>query len=127
LVKDPDLADLMIWYPAKLYQLQTREEGETNTWVWEESHLGDDWWEIQVLGTFFCNFLVNKTISCLISICVDRHKFGPDGVVTYLQIYVDETQLTIIGNVNVWPVYAWLGNVPSAYCRVLIGYLPRMI
>jgi hypothetical protein len=56
---------------------------------------------------------------------------GPDGYVLYIQIYIDSTHLTTIGGAKVWPVYAWLGNVPAALRKrhgkggaALVGYLP---
>lgn len=56
---------------------------------------------------------------------------GLHACVLYLQLYVDATHLTIIGNVKVWPVYAWLGNLPASVRKkrgkggaVLVAYLP---
>ncbi|KAG8711800.1 hypothetical protein FRC09_020403 [Ceratobasidium sp. 395] len=47
------------------------------------------------------------------------------------QIYADATHLTTIGNLEVWSVYLWIGNVPASIRKqreigggALIGYLP---
>jgi hypothetical protein len=54
--------------------------------------------------------------------------------VLFLSIYIDETNVSTIGGVNVWPVYLWVGNLPGATRKqrkkkggaILVGYLPEV-
>jgi hypothetical protein len=54
--------------------------------------------------------------------------------ILYLIVYIDETNVSIIGGVKVWPIYVWVGNLPSAIRKqrnkkggaVLVGYLPEV-
>ncbi|KAG9094666.1 hypothetical protein FS749_012061 [Ceratobasidium sp. UAMH 11750] len=50
-----------------------------------------------------------------------------------LMIYIDETNVSKIGGVKVWPIYMWVGNLPASIRKrrgekgggTLIGYLPK--
>ncbi|KAF8593698.1 hypothetical protein BDV93DRAFT_584062 [Ceratobasidium sp. AG-I] len=90
IVQDPELAPHFIWYPERLYY--PHPDGSTNIQVWEEMHHGADWWYIQ-------------------------SSIGPEGVVLYIYLSMDETKVSTIGQKKLWPVYLWLGNVPASKRR----------
>ncbi|KAG9095467.1 hypothetical protein FRC06_009776 [Ceratobasidium sp. 370] len=74
--------------------------------LWEESYHGDDFWNLQ-------------------------NKVGSGTRILYIQLYMDATKVSLFGGVKVWPVYMWLGNIPSVLRRkwgigggVLVAYIP---
>ncbi|KAG9098331.1 hypothetical protein FS749_004060 [Ceratobasidium sp. UAMH 11750] len=106
-VSDPELAPDMVYYPEEVHVRRPDEVGGTMQ-VWEELWHGRHWWELQ-----------------------DR--IGGDQHVLYLVIYIDETNLSKIGGVKVWPIYMWIGNLPASIRKrrgkkgggILVGYLPK--
>ncbi|KAG8697556.1 hypothetical protein FRC08_006452 [Ceratobasidium sp. 394] len=99
-----DIYKHFIHFPEQLY-VQNPSNGKPMR-IWEESYHGNDWWNLQ-------NTLGSKT--CIL----------------YIHLYMDATTVSIFGGVKVWPVYAWLGNVPSALRKkhgpggaVLVAYIP---
>ncbi|KAG9101276.1 hypothetical protein FS749_008500 [Ceratobasidium sp. UAMH 11750] len=101
---NPDVKDCLVYYPEQLY-VRNPSNGKPMR-VWEESYHGDDWWNIQ-------------------------NTLGLNTRVLYVQLYMDATTVSIFGGVKVWPVYAWLGNIPSALRKkhgpggaVLVAYIP---
>ncbi|KAG8710978.1 hypothetical protein FRC11_003923 [Ceratobasidium sp. 423] len=107
LVGDPELANEFIYHPEQRF-IRRSEDDPNPIIVVEELHHGADWWELQ------------NAIGC------DEH-------ILFIVVYVDETNVTTFGGVKVWPVYAWLGNLPAATRlrrnrkggAILIGYLPE--
>ncbi|KAG8752853.1 hypothetical protein FRC12_011767 [Ceratobasidium sp. 428] len=102
IVCNPDLSGDLVWLPEQRFIRSRRSAHPTPTL--EESWHGQDWWNAQV---------------------------GPSGRILYLHVYMDATCLTIGGGVKVWPLYAWLGNVPAELRKrrgkggaTLIAYLP---
>lgn len=94
--------------------------------TWEELQHGDDWWylEVCILSTSFRFVTLNPFQGQLPS---GNH-------VLFLIVYMDETNVSIIGGVKVWPVYVWVGNLPASIRKqrnkkggaVLVGYLPEV-
>ncbi|KAG9073838.1 hypothetical protein FS749_014644, partial [Ceratobasidium sp. UAMH 11750] len=62
-----------------------------------------------------------------------QDRIQKDQCVLYLVIYIDETNVSKIGGVKVWPIYMWVGNLPASIRKrrgekgggTLIGYLPK--
>ncbi|KAG9093136.1 hypothetical protein FS749_015009 [Ceratobasidium sp. UAMH 11750] len=103
---NPILPDRLVFYPEQPY-IQNPTTGAPMR-IWEESYHGSDWWNLQ-------------------------NKVGSSTRILYIQLYMDATSVSIYGGVKVWPVYAWLGNVPSALRSkrgvggaVLVAYLPAV-
>ncbi|KAG8734944.1 hypothetical protein FRC10_011167 [Ceratobasidium sp. 414] len=107
IVGDPELFKDMICYPE---QQHVHRPGTNNgtMQLWEELWHSDLWWELQ-------------------------DHIGPDRCVLYLVVYIDETNVSKIGGVKVWPIYVWVGNLPAWIRKrrgkkgggTLIGYLPK--
>ncbi|KAG8693215.1 hypothetical protein FRC08_009259, partial [Ceratobasidium sp. 394] len=100
----PELRDEFAWYPEQIY-VQNPTDG-TPMRLWEESWHGDDFWNLQ-------------------------NEVGHDTRILYIQLYMDATSVSIYGGIKVWPVYMWLGNIPSALRRkrgvgggILVAYIP---
>ncbi|QRV91941.1 hypothetical protein RhiJN_19959 [Ceratobasidium sp. AG-Ba] len=76
--------------------------------VWEELWHGELWWDLQ-------------------------SRVSPDQHILYLVLYIDETNVSKIGGVKVWPVYLWIGNLPASIRKqrgkkgggTLIALLPK--
>ncbi|KAB5587540.1 hypothetical protein CTheo_9021 [Ceratobasidium theobromae] len=108
IVRDSDFKDNFAYYPEQRY-ICCSEHDKTPIMVWEELHHGLDWWNLQS------------------SLPANQH-------VLFLVVYVDETNVTLIGGVKVWPVYVWVGNLPAATRKqhnkkggaILVGYLPEL-
>ncbi|CUA75453.1 hypothetical protein RSOLAG22IIIB_11746 [Rhizoctonia solani] len=106
-VGDPELAKYMVYYPEEQWVHRPGTEDEPMQ-VWEELYHGKLWWELQ-------------------------NRVQPNQCVLYLVIYIDETSVSTIGGVNVWPIYAWIGNLPASVRKrrtkkggaILLGYLPK--
>lgn len=124
IVADPDLAKGFALYPEQRF-VRRSEDDATPMRTWEELHHGDDWWYLQVLTFVY-------SLSRLLTPFQDQI---PDGdCILFLVVYMDETNVSIIGGVRVWPVYVWVGNLPAATRKqrnkkggaVLLGYLPEV-
>ncbi|KAG8696436.1 hypothetical protein FRC08_007148 [Ceratobasidium sp. 394] len=108
IVGDPKLFKEFALHPEQPF-IRRSEQDPTPMRVWEELKHGDDWWEMQD------------------SIPADQY-------ILHLVIYLDETNVSTIGGVEVWPVYVWVGNLPGAIRKqrknkggaVLVGYLPEV-
>ncbi|KAG9119795.1 hypothetical protein FRC07_005011, partial [Ceratobasidium sp. 392] len=101
---DPELQDHLVFFPEQIY-VRNPEDG-TPMRLWEESWHGNDWWNLQ-------------------------SKLGFHTRILYIHVYTDATKVSTFGGLKVWPLYAWIGNVPSALRRkrktggaVLIGFIP---
>lgn len=63
-----------------------------------------------------------------------QSRIAPNQHILYLVVYIDETNVSTIGGVKVWPVYLWIGNLPASVRKrrrkkggaILIGYLPKV-
>ncbi|KAG9119885.1 hypothetical protein FRC07_004877, partial [Ceratobasidium sp. 392] len=107
IVSDPELFKMFVLHPEQPY-IRRSENDPTPMRYWEELQHGEDWWYMQD------------------SIASDHH-------ILFICTYIDETNVSTIGGVDVWPVYAWIGNLPAATRKqrtkkggaVLIGYLPE--
>ncbi|KAG8693168.1 hypothetical protein FRC08_009290 [Ceratobasidium sp. 394] len=107
IVGDEELFKEFTMHPEQVF-IRRSEEDPTPMRVWEQIHQGDDWWNMQD------------------SIPSDHH-------ILHLVIYIDETNVSTIGGVEVWPVYVWIGNLSAATRKqrkkkggaVLLGYLPE--
>ncbi|KAG8727553.1 hypothetical protein FRC10_005855, partial [Ceratobasidium sp. 414] len=107
LVGDPEFASDMVYYPEELHIHRPGTNGESMQ-VWEELWHAKLWWNLQ-----------------------DR--IQKDQCILYLVIYIDETNVSKIGGVKVWPIYMWVGNLPASIRKrrgekgsgTLIGYLPK--
>ncbi|KAG9125007.1 hypothetical protein FRC07_009351 [Ceratobasidium sp. 392] len=107
LVGDPDFAKDMVYYPEEPY-VHRPGTPDGAMQMWEELWHGRLWWKLQD--------------------CV-----GADKCIMYLVIYIDETNVSKIGGVKVWPIYLWVGNLPAFIRKrrgekgggTLIGYLPK--
>ncbi|CUA69682.1 hypothetical protein RSOLAG22IIIB_08604 [Rhizoctonia solani] len=107
IVGDPDLFPFMKYYPEEccVYRL---DAPNCAMQVWEELWHSLLWWKLQ---------------DCILS-----HQ-----CILYLVIYVDETSVSTIGGVHVWPIYLWVGNLPASIrkrCKgkggaIPNGYLPK--
>ncbi|KAG8710535.1 hypothetical protein FRC08_017044 [Ceratobasidium sp. 394] len=93
-----------IHFPEQLY-VQNPSNGKPMR-IWEESYHSNDWWNLQ-------------------------NTLGSKNCILYIHLYMDATTVSIFSSVKVWPVYAWLGNVPSALRKkhgpggaVLVAYIP---
>ncbi|KAG9074450.1 hypothetical protein FRC06_010682, partial [Ceratobasidium sp. 370] len=107
LVSDPDFASEMVYCPEELHIHRPGTDGESMQ-AWEELWHGKLWWNLQ-------------------------DSIRKDQCVLYLVIYIDETNVSKIGGVKVWPIYMWVGNLPVSIHKrrgekgggTLIGYLPK--
>ncbi|EUC64240.1 hypothetical protein RSOL_437800 [Rhizoctonia solani AG-3 Rhs1AP] len=104
LVSDPDLHELFVFDPEQHFV--QNPETEEPMLVLEEPWHGKAFWNFQT-------------------------QVGPGGRILYIQLYADATKITVIGSLKVWPVYAWLGNLPAHLRKrdgkggaTLIAYLP---
>ncbi|KEP45810.1 hypothetical protein V565_239550 [Rhizoctonia solani 123E] len=104
LVTDPDLKDHFVYMPEQRFVRSTLS-GKVVQAI-EEPYHSRGWWNAQL-------------------------RIGSNGCILYIQLYVDATHLTLSGGAKVWPVYLWLGNLPSSIRKrqgkggaVLVGYLP---
>ncbi|KDN35213.1 hypothetical protein RSAG8_11788, partial [Rhizoctonia solani AG-8 WAC10335] len=104
---DPELAQHMVYYPEEQWVHRPGTES-TAMQVWEELWHGRLWWLLQ-------------------------DQIHPDQCILYIIIYIDETSVSTIGGVQVWPVYAWIGNLLASIRKqrtkkggaILLGYLPK--
>ncbi|KAG8686662.1 hypothetical protein FRC09_013983 [Ceratobasidium sp. 395] len=101
---DPELWSLLTLYPEQMF-IRNPFDG-TPMRVWEETWHGDDWWNLQ-------------------------NKVGQGACILYLHLYADATKIATYGGLKVWPVYAWIGNIPSETRRkrksggaILVGLIP---
>ncbi|KAG8716193.1 hypothetical protein FRC08_009756 [Ceratobasidium sp. 394] len=104
MVVDPDLVHQFVWLPEQRFVHSRCSARPTPTL--EESWHGQDWWNAQLW-------------------------IGPGSRILYIQLYVNSTHLSVGGGAKVWPMYAWLGNLPAALRKrhgkgdaALVGYLP---
>ncbi|KAG9077650.1 hypothetical protein FS749_010436 [Ceratobasidium sp. UAMH 11750] len=104
MVVDPDMVHQFVWLPEQRFVHSRCSARPTPTL--EESWHGQDWWNAQLW-------------------------IGPGSRILYIQLYVDSTHLSVGGGAKVWPMYAWLGNLPAALRKrhgkggaALVGYLP---
>ncbi|KAG8742492.1 hypothetical protein FRC10_001388 [Ceratobasidium sp. 414] len=108
IVGNPTLFKEFALHPEQLF-IRRSEQDPTPMRVWEELKHGDDWWEMQD------------------SIPANHH-------ILHLVVYIDETNVSTIGGVEVWPIYMWVGNLPGVIRKqrkkkggaVFIGYLPEV-
>ncbi|QRV90390.1 hypothetical protein RhiJN_18408 [Ceratobasidium sp. AG-Ba] len=107
LVSDPDFASIFVLHPEQRF-IRRSESDPRPMRVWEELEHGDDWWKMQD--------------------SIPHNHF-----ILYLVVYIDETNVSTIGGVSVWPVFVWVGNLPAATRKqrvkkggaILVGYLPE--
>ncbi|QRW13306.1 hypothetical protein RhiLY_12305 [Ceratobasidium sp. AG-Ba] len=107
IVSDPDFAKEFVLHPEQRF-VRRSESDPRPMRVWEELQHGDDWRKMQ-------------------------DSIPPNHFVLYLVVYIDETNVSTIGGVSVWPIYVWVGNLPAATRKrrkkkggaVLVGYLPE--
>ncbi|CAE6440234.1 unnamed protein product [Rhizoctonia solani] len=106
-VGDPELAPFMKYYPEERWVARP-DTTDGAMRVWEELWHSLLWWKFQD------HILAHQCI-------------------LYLVVYIDETSVSTIGGVHVWPIYLWVGNLPASIRKqrkgkggaVLIGYLPK--
>ncbi|KAB5587486.1 hypothetical protein CTheo_9075 [Ceratobasidium theobromae] len=107
IVSDAELAVDMVYYPVQQY-VHCPGTVDGSMQVWEELWHGRTWWELQ-------------------------YRIASNQCILYLVLYIDETNVSTIGGVKVWPVYIWVGNLPASIRKqrgkkggaILIGYLPK--
>ncbi|KAB5587904.1 hypothetical protein CTheo_8654 [Ceratobasidium theobromae] len=106
-VGDPDLANSMVYYPHELWVCRPDRDNEV-------MQVQEELWHSKLWSTL-------------------QSRIHPDQCILYILIYIDETSVSTIGGVNVWPIYAWVGNLPASICKrrnkkggaILLGYLPK--
>ncbi|KAG9086597.1 hypothetical protein FS749_003534 [Ceratobasidium sp. UAMH 11750] len=107
IVRDPELFEHFALHPEQPF-IRRSEQDPTPMRFWEELQHGDDWWQMQ-------------------------DSIPDSRSILFLCVYIDETNVSTIGGVDVWPVYMWVGNLPGSIRRqrnkkggaILIGYLPE--
>ncbi|KAG8714224.1 hypothetical protein FRC08_012222 [Ceratobasidium sp. 394] len=107
IVAHPTLFKEFALHPEQPF-IRRSEQDPTPMRVWEELKHGDDWWEMQ-------------------------DSIPANHYILHLVVYIDETNVSTIGGVEVWPIYVWVGNLPGAIRKqrkkkggaVLVGYLPE--
>ncbi|KDN42568.1 hypothetical protein RSAG8_06711, partial [Rhizoctonia solani AG-8 WAC10335] len=107
MIGDPDLSQYMVYFPEERWEHRPGTDNSAMQ-VWEELHHAKLWWSLQS------------------QIQSNQH-------VLYIVVYIDETHVSTIGGVQVWPVYGWIGNLPALIRRrrtkkggaILFGYLPK--
>lgn len=124
-VGDPDLAAHMTYYPEQRYVARPGAPG-VSMQVLEELWHGKLWWDMQVSSGL--GLVTRRSLNNLLQSCI-----RPNQCVLYLVLYIDETNVSTIGGVKVWPVYLWIGNLPASIRKqrrgkggaILIAYLPK--
>ncbi|CAE6458271.1 unnamed protein product [Rhizoctonia solani] len=106
-VGDPDLAKYMVCYPEEQWVCRPNTNSGSMQ-VLEELWHAKLWWTLQ-------------------------NRICPNQCILYIIIYIDKTSVSTIDGVHVWPIYAWVGNLPASVCKqrtkkggaILLGYLPK--
>ncbi|KAF8603005.1 hypothetical protein BDV93DRAFT_556926 [Ceratobasidium sp. AG-I] len=107
IISDLELSQYMVYYPEERHVYRPGT-GNGSMKVREELWHGETWWKLQ-------------------------DQIAPNQCILYLVVYIDETNVSTIGGVKVWPIYLWIGNLPASVRRrrrkkggaILIGYLPK--